>query len=196
MRIPPSAELVIWVSPLRLGCSSFLSFHRLLHKPYLNRVSIWIYVWICSCLVLSPPFSNKSLEKHLIQKTEWVFLRATSGMVKHISCLGCVWGYNLDIQYFLSVFFFNFVFCSQFGFQNLRPQYLSSKNLDLSLLTVKSLVLSVFRSCCYSNRNSRLSFHSKHIRVFFPNAKVIIWNTKCIGFRFQRIPKSQFFDDH
>ena len=73
---------------------------------YLNRVSIWIYVWICSCIVLSPPFSNKEAWRNIwFRRLESAFLRATSGMVKHISCSDCARGYNLDIQYFLSVFF-------------------------------------------------------------------------------------------
>lgn len=38
VRIPPSAELVTWVSPLRLGCSCFLSFSLLLCSP-----SIWVW---------------------------------------------------------------------------------------------------------------------------------------------------------
>lgn len=198
MRIPPSAELVIRVSPLMLGYSSFLSFHRLLHKPNIWIGSVFEYMSeFAAALYYLLLLVTKAWRSIWFRRLSQCFLRLLLGWWS-ISLAQAVsevttYTYNTSCQHF----FYNFVFCSQFGvFQNLRPQYLSSKNLDLSLLTVKSLVLSVFRSCCYSNRNSRLSFHSKHIRVFFPNAKVIIWNTKYIGFRFQCIPKSQLFDDH
>lgn len=123
---------------LRLGYSCFLSFLLLLHKPH-----IWIgSVFECmsefaAALYYLLHLATKKPEETSDSKDS-VFLRATSGMVKQISCSDCALGYNLDTQYFLAVFSLQFcilqMICCLSKFQTLiaflrasAPVFISSE---------------------------------------------------------------------
>lgn len=115
MRNPASAELVIQVSPLKLGYSCFLSFHLLLHEPNIWRGSVFEYMseFAASLYYLLLLATKKPGETS--DSGDSTFLTATSGMGEAYPLLRlCPRLQSIHTILLVGTFSYNFVFCSQF----------------------------------------------------------------------------------